>query len=175
MSMSSIIVCPQSQLAAQIALHRPSHIVTLTSGDVSDIAADYAFQRLALTFNDITEPRDGLVLPDKTHVLKLIDFAREWKREAPLLIHCYAGVSRSPAGAFIAAAALMPEHNEMELALTLRALTPSATPNIRLIALGDQVLDRGGRMTDAIRAIGRGADAFEGEVFSLPVGRSKRD
>ncbi|MFC4624141.1 tyrosine phosphatase family protein [Daeguia caeni] len=167
--MSSVIVCPQSQLAEQIVLHRPSHIVTLTSGEVCTIAANHAFARLVLAFNDITEPRAGLVLPEVGHVAQLLDFVRAWPRHAPLLIHCHAGVSRSPAAAFITAAALMPEQDEARLAMQLRRLSPSATPNIRLIALADQLLARQGRMETAIRTIGRGADAFEGEVFSLPI------
>jgi len=88
---------------------------------------------------------------------------------APLLIHCYAGISRSTAGAYIIASALNPTLDESELARTVRSLSPSATPNIRLVALADEILDRQGRMVSAIRAIGRGADAFEGEVFSLPA------
>ena len=63
----------------------------------------------------------------------------------------------------------MPEQDEARLAMQLRRLSPSATPNIRLIALADQLLARQGRMETAIRTIGRGADAFEGEVFSLPI------
>jgi predicted protein tyrosine phosphatase len=86
-----------------------------------------------------------------------------------MLIHCYAGVSRSTASAYIIALALNPALDEVALAQKLRQLSPSATPNIRLIALADQILARNGRMIEAIKAIRRGKDTFEGEVFSLPV------
>ena len=36
-------------------------------------------------------------------------------------------------------------------------------------ALADEVLGRNGRMVEAVRSIGRGADAFEGTPFSLSV------
>jgi len=165
-----IVVSPLSKLGAQIALHEPSHIVTLSSHALPTLPGEA--QRLSLLFNDITESRDGLTMPDESHVRALLDFALEWGNgdcAKPLLIHCYAGVSRSTASAYIVALALNPELDEIELAQKLRALSPSATPNIRLIALADDILGRDGRMVAAIKAIGRGQEAFEGEVFSLPL------
>jgi predicted RNA-binding protein YlqC (UPF0109 family) len=37
------------------------------------------------------------------------------------------------------------------------------------VALADELLGREGRMIEAVRAIGRGADAFEGQPFTLDV------
>ena len=93
-----------------------------------------------------------------------------WDRAEPLLIHCFAGVSRSTAAAFIAACALAPERDEFAIARSLRAASPTASPNARLVALADAVLDRGGRMNEAIEAIGRGQDCEEGVPFGLEVG-----
>ena len=39
----------------------------------------------------------------------------------------------------------------------------------RLIALADTLLGRQNRMVEAIRAIGRGAEAFEGTPFCLRI------
>lgn len=85
------------------------------------------------------------------------------------MIHCFAGISRSTAAAFISACALAPQANEGAIARSLRAAAPSATPNARLVALADELLGREGRMIEAVRAIGRGADAFEGQPFTLDV------
>ena len=57
------------------------------------------------------------------------------------------------------------------IARELRTRAPFATPNGRLVALADALLGRKGRMVAAIRAIGRGADAFEGMPFSMPLVR----
>ena len=46
---------------------------------------------------------------------------------------------------------------------------PSATPSPRFVALADDLLGRRGRMVDAIRAIGRGAEAMEGTPFMLQL------
>ena len=111
-----------------------------------------------------------MTLPGEAHVRSLLDFARGWDRgAAPLVVHCYAGISRSTASAYIIAAALSPQRDELELARTLRWLSPSATPNPRLIAVADILLERDGRMVEAIRSIGRGADAYEGAPFVLPL------
>ncbi|MDR6431417.1 tyrosine phosphatase family protein [Brucella pseudogrignonensis] len=165
--MAYIVVSPLSKLEEQIALHEPSHIVTLSSHALPVLPGEA--QRLSLLFNDITEPRDGLTMPDESHVKALLEFTIKWDRAKPLLIHCYAGVSRSIASAYIVALALDPMLGETALAQKLRELSPSATPNMRLIALADDMLGRDGRMVAAIKAIGRGQEAFEGEVFSLPL------
>lgn len=168
--MAYIVVSPLSKLEEQIALHQPSHIVTLSSHPLPALSSEA--ERLSLLFNDITEPRDGLTMPNEGHVRALLDFASKWghgDRAKPLLIHCYAGVSRSTASAYIITLALDPNLDETALAQKLRELSPSATPNIQLISLADDMLGRDGRMVAAIKAIGRGQEAFEGEVFSLPL------
>ncbi len=94
----------------------------------------------------------------------LLEFLRQWERRRPLVIHCYAGVSRSTAAAFVALCALT-SRDEIEIAENLRLISPTATPNRRLVALADEILSRQGRMVAAIDSIGRGAECFEGEVF----------
>ncbi|SUA99973.1 Predicted protein tyrosine phosphatase [Pannonibacter phragmitetus] len=128
-----------------------------------------AANHLFLGFNDIVDPVEGLVPPGEAHVSSLLDFVQDWDKSAPLVIHCWAGISRSTAGAFITACALTPDADEAELASVLRARAPSATPNARLVAIADRMLARDGRMIEAIRAIGRGADAFEGTPFEMPL------
>jgi len=165
--MTCIVVSPLSKLEAQIEWHQPSHVVTLSSGDLPSLSG--VTKRLSLIFNDIVEPRDGLVMPESFHVEQFLEFIAAWDRAKPLLIHCYAGISRSTAAAYIAALSFDPQLDEAQLAGTLRRLSSSATPNMRLIELADVILAREGRMVEAIRSIGRGKDAFEGDVFSLPV------
>jgi predicted protein tyrosine phosphatase len=87
-----------------------------------------------------------------------------------MVIHCFAGVSRSTAAAFITVCALAPHREERGIAESLRAASPTATPNARLVALADSLLGRRGRMSAAIEAIGRGADCIEGRPFALELG-----
>ena len=109
------------------------------------------------------------MLPVEMHVHALLDFVRMWDRAQPLLIHCYAGVSRSTAAAYAAACALTATRDEPKLAGQLRQLSPTATPNARIVALADDLLGRGGRMIAAIERIGRGAECFEGVPFRWEI------
>jgi predicted protein tyrosine phosphatase len=77
------------------------------------------------------------------------------------------GVSRSPAAALLAALAVAPDQDEHELAQRLRRASVQATPNARLIEIGDHVLSRGGRLIAAVRTIGRGADYVGDSPFSF--------
>lgn len=120
---------------------------------------------MTLYFHDISEPLEGYVPPCERHVAQALDFAAADDR--PILVHCYAGVSRSTAAAYAIACAREPGRDEFELARMLRDLSPTATPNRLIVRLADAALGRGGRMVEAVAAIGRGRDAFEGAPFAF--------
>jgi predicted protein tyrosine phosphatase len=119
--------------------------------------------------DDILEPLEGDVLPAEEHAAQLIDFARGWGRKAPLVMHCWAGISRSTAGAFIAACALNPERSEAGIAEMIRRSSATAIPNLRLVSHADRLLRRQGRMTSAIEALGAPHPATEGHPFQLDL------
>jgi predicted protein tyrosine phosphatase len=171
MSRQTIYVAPLSLVQTTVADAQVSHLVTLINGETAiptppSIGPE---RHLRLSMNDICEPQPGLVLPCQNHVSDLINFARDWDRQAPLLIHCWAGISRSTAAAFISLCALNPEGTETDLAWTLRRASPTAYPNRLLVALADEALRREGRMIAAVEEIGRGKVAEEAEVFALPA------
>jgi len=170
--MSAIVVSPLARIAEMAVRHRASEMISL-------MAREQAFHRpgviradrhLLLSMNDIAFAGTGdLVAPQEDHVRQIVAFARAWDRQAPLLIHCWMGVSRSPAAALIAALAVRPDEDDAALVRRLRQASPYATPNARLIEFGDAVLNRGGRLIAAVRAIGRGADADGNVPFLLPL------
>jgi len=164
-------VCSLARLPETVAATGASHVVTLLNEGtpVSCPATIRSDRHLFIAVSDIVEPLDGHILPCATHVETLLRFVHAWERESPLLIHCFAGISRSTAAAFVSACALAPERAEADIAAALRRASPSATPNTRLIAVADDLLGRGGRMVDAVRGIGRGAEAYEGTPFMLPL------
>ena len=171
MTRETIYVAPLSLVATTVAEAQVSHLVTLINGETlidtpPSIVPD---RHLRLAMNDICEPQEGLVLPCETHVSNLVRFALDWDRRAPLLIHCWAGISRSTAAAFITLCALNPDASELRVARTLRRASPTAYPNRLLVALADEALSRNGRMMTAVEDIGRGRVAEEAEVFALPA------
>jgi predicted protein tyrosine phosphatase len=169
--MPTLHVCPLSRLHDTVTATRASHVVSLVgAGAAVERPASIAAEcHLFIGVSDIVEPLEGYVLPEAEHVEQLLAFVRAWGRESPLVLHCWAGISRSTAAAYIAACALAPERDEARIALALREASPSATPNARFIALADDLLGRRGRMVDAVRAIGRGAEAMEGIPFMLQL------
>ncbi|MET0745911.1 MAG: protein tyrosine phosphatase [Microvirga sp.] len=172
--MPSLHICSLSRLHDTAASCRASHVVSLVTGGtpVTRPEAILPEHHLVLGLSDIVSPLDGHVLPATEHVEALLAFARSWPRERPVVIHCWAGISRSTAAAFIIACALAPNRSEAEIALSLRAASPSATPNPLLVSLADDLLGRDSRMANAVRAIGRGCEAMEGTPFMLGLNQA---
>lgn len=166
-----IHVCPLSRLEETVTRTGAAHVLSVinTGTPVALPAAILRDNHLFVGFNDIVAPQDGLVHPAAEHVEAILGFARRWPREAPLVVHCFAGISRSTASAYIAACALNPARDEAEIAAALRAASPVATPNALLVALADAALERRGRMIAAVAAIGRGREAMENEPFELAL------
>jgi predicted protein tyrosine phosphatase len=169
--MSFIHVCSLARLDAAVEETGARSVVSLLQEGTPIVrpAAITLDRHLFISVSDIVAPMDGQIMPGEVHVRRLIDFVRDWDRGEPLLIHCFAGVSRSTAAAFIAACALNPSRREHDIAQRIRAASPTATPNVLLVALADRQLARNGRMIDAIAAIGRGELCFEGVPFSLTL------
>ena len=168
----TLFVCPLTQVEAARALHRPSHLISLLSPASAPEAwpgADAGETCLRLAFHDIAEIREGFTAPDAALVAQLLDFAGGWDAARPMLVHCWAGVSRSTAAGFIIACQRAPAGSERDIAHALRAAAPYATPNPLMVSLADTALGRAGRMSAAVAEIGRGADTFEGALFELPL------
>jgi len=124
-------------------------------------------RHLKLDMNDIVEAQPDLALPNTGHVTKLLDFVRSWDKQAPILIHCYAGLSRSTAAAFIALCALNPRTPEDAIAHALRRSSDTAAPNRLFVALADKVMRREGRMIAALHSMGECRAAYECTPFGV--------
>jgi predicted protein tyrosine phosphatase len=164
-----IHVCPLSRLEETVAGSGARKVVSLVNaGTPMRLPASIRHDdHLFLAMNDIVDVVPGLTPPGESHLSAYLEWLEDWDRRDPLVVHCYAGISRSTAAAYVAVCALAPTRDEEEVAQLLRARSPSATPNRRIVEIADRMLGRGGRMTRAIESIGRGADAFEGVPFVL--------
>jgi predicted protein tyrosine phosphatase len=167
-----IHVCSLSRLYATVDETGARHIVTLLRlvdrvQRPTHIAPE---NHLVLAVDDITAPMDGYTAPAHEHVQRLIDFVGAWDRKAPMVMHCFAGISRSTAGAYVAACALNPGRDEMQIAWDIRRASRTAQPNARIVSIADRLLKRDGRMIRAIDAIGVGDAAAEGHPFRLDIG-----
>ncbi|HVZ50823.1 MAG TPA: protein-tyrosine phosphatase family protein [Pseudolabrys sp.] len=166
-----IHVCSLARLYATVDETRARHIVTLLRltdrvTRPSHIAPE---NHLVLAVDDIVEAQEGYTAPAEEHVRRLIAFVGGWDRAAPMVVHCFAGISRSTAGAYVAACALNPERDELEIAQSIRRASRTAQPNARIVGIADRLLKRDGRMIGAVEAIGPGLPAMEGEPFRLDL------
>jgi predicted protein tyrosine phosphatase len=166
-----IHVCSLAALPETVRRTGASHVLTVM-GNVDQVQRPESVKpanHLKVAMDDITEPMDGFVAPSDAHVAQVLNFVRGWDRNAPLVIHCWAGVSRSTASAFAAACMLNPHRDEMEIARKLRAASPIASPNRLIVSLADKALGREGRMLQALDDIGPATMMVEGKPFLLEL------
>jgi predicted protein tyrosine phosphatase len=166
-----IHVCSLARLHKTVGTTGASHVVTLLRNTDQVIRPTVIVEanHLILSMDDIVEELDGYEPPAHEHVERLIDFASGWNRAAPMVVHCYAGISRSTAGAYVMACAINPKRDEAKIAQAIRAASPTAVPNARIVSLADRFLGRNGRMMRAIETIGPGQSAIEGVPFRLDL------
>jgi predicted protein tyrosine phosphatase len=167
----TLIVCPLRYVEDLVAIRRPSHLITLLGPEelIHTPRCMPAERHLRLGVHDIAYPMEGMTHPDSALVERILAFGRGWDETGPLLIHCWAGISRSTAAAYAIACERNPKADEFEIARRLRRASASAYPNRRIVALADDILDRRGRMLEAIEAIGGNNFEIEGVPFDLPA------
>jgi predicted protein tyrosine phosphatase len=166
-----IHVCGLAHLHQVVADSGARHVVSMLK-DVDRVTRPASVQpdnHLVLSMDDIAEPLEGYVPPAEEHVTRLIGFVRNWDRSYPLVVHCFAGIIRSTAGAFVTACTVNPARSEVAIARELRRLSPTAFPNPRIVAIADRLLGRSGRMVEAIAEIGAGQMAYEASPFRLAL------
>src|ERR1700761_6194325 len=166
-----IHVCSLAALPSTVQATGASHILTVMANvdQVQRPASVLAANHLKVQMDDITEQLEGFVAPADTHIAQVLEFVRSWDRGAPLVVHCYAGISRSTASAFAAVCALNPHRDEIAIARQIRAASPIAAPNRLIVSLADKALERDGRMLRALDEMGPGNFVAEGRPFRLDL------
>jgi|SRR4249919_3318421 predicted protein tyrosine phosphatase len=166
---ASVHVCALRHIPEVMARTGASHLISAINAELAPTTpAGLSVDRhLKLDMHDIIEMQPGATAPAEEHVGQLIDFVQSWDRQAPLLIHCYAGLSRSTASAFITLCALNPQAPEKAIALALRQASDTAVPNRRFVGLADAFLKREGRMLAALDTMGPNRIAVECVPFGV--------
>lgn len=169
--MSLILVTPLSAVPAVIRSRRPSHLVTLLSPEhMIETPDGFPVERhLRLGVNDIIDVSAGESPPARSHIQELLVFSRAWEGEDPLLVHCWAGVSRSMAAAFAILCDRLGPGSEIRAAQAIRSRAPHAYPNALMVQYADDLLERRGQMVAAIKNIGAGVMVAEGTIVEFPL------
>ncbi|HEY2071471.1 MAG TPA: hypothetical protein VGG48_18070 [Rhizomicrobium sp.] len=166
-----ILVTPLSGISNAISGYRPSHMITLLSPDhmIETPEGIDAARHLKIGMNDVADATASEMPPSERHVDEILKFGRTWDAKQPMLVHCWAGVSRSMASAYILLCDRLGPGHEGDIAQAMRRRAPHAYPNPLLIKLADGKLKRDGRMIAAVEAIGRGRIVDEGQCVEFPL------
>lgn len=111
-------------------------------------------------FNDVENDREAASLagklPCRQTVQAILNFGERClgrsKASEPItaVVHCFAGVSRSPAAAFILASQALGEGREEEALRFVLSLRPQAIPNGLVVRLADDLMGAEGRLVRAL-------------------------
>src|SRR4029078_8760782 len=166
-----IHVCSLAALPETVKATGASHILTVMANVVmvQRRVSVLEINHLRVQVDDITEHMDGFVAPCERHIEQILNFVRSWDRSAPMVVHCFAGISRSTASAFAAACMLNPHRDEIAIARQIRAVSPIAQPNRLIVSLADKALGRDGRMLRALDEMGPGSMTVEGRPFRVDI------
>jgi predicted protein tyrosine phosphatase len=137
-----------------------THVLSITDPGWPDLAAFGTYgniRRTSLQFHDEIDPRPGVVLPAPAHVEAILSFGRDMDGQAEegvdghLLVHCHMGISRSTAAMATLMTQAEPDAEPDAIFARLREIRPQAWPNSLMIAMADDLLNRRGGLTAALR------------------------
>jgi predicted protein tyrosine phosphatase len=100
-------------------------------------------------FHDCSVEEPGRRLPAEDDLRQILTFAADLKPEAHVLIHCWAGISRSTAVAYAILCQFAGPGRESDCLEAILAVRPQAFPNTLIVDLADRILERQGAMRRA--------------------------
>jgi predicted protein tyrosine phosphatase len=165
----TIRICGLDELADEMSEFAPSYVVSILDPGEDDgepLVFPASVSVLRLRFYDF-HSMGGMVgkalarqgrdeNPSIDHAEAIIAFGRGIPAGAKVLTHCWAGISRSTAAAYLLARLYLDDAEAMKLVMKLR---PGAMPNRLLLKFGNRVLGTGGRMASAVDVQRRGVSS----------------
>tara|TARA_B100000579_G_scaffold17589_1_gene12390 strand:+ start:4806 stop:5312 length:507 start_codon:yes stop_codon:yes gene_type:complete len=146
-----IIICGLADIENCVNKYNPDKMLTIINKNFSpDTPTGIEESRhIKMLIDDISEPRDGFVLPEKHHAQSLLDFTDDWDTNKPLLVHCHMGISRSTATSLGVAAKFDPDNIELIIE-KLKEIAPHASPNKLMTQYYDEILNLNNRLYSSL-------------------------
>ena len=143
----TIIICGLADIQHCVDKYGPDKMLTIINKNFSpDTPKGMNEDRhLKMLIDDISEPREGFVLPQKHHAQALLDFTNDWDTSKPLLVHCHMGISRSTSTSLGVAAKFDPDNIE-SIIENLKEIAPHASPNKIMTKYYDEILNLNNRL-----------------------------
>ncbi|MDG2165903.1 MAG: hypothetical protein P8L26_03100 [Alphaproteobacteria bacterium] len=146
-----IIICGLADIQNCVDKYRPDKMLTIINKNFSPETPQGMdkSRHIKMLIDDISEPRDGFILPEKHHAQELLDFTNDWDISKPLLVHCHMGISRSTATSLGVAAKYDPENIEIIIE-KLKEIAPHASPNKIMTQYYDEILGLNSRLFSSL-------------------------
>jgi predicted protein tyrosine phosphatase len=157
LSLPHITICGLGAVRSYSRQEKFSHVISIWGVGSFDEGPDEvrsffpASEVHVVRLDDIEVAGAGAVTKDL--VREILDFGSGLSADDRILVHCLAGVSRSPGVAFALACQFAGPGNEAAVLQQLVAKHPWIKPNRRVVYYSDELLQREGRMNAAVSAI----------------------
>jgi predicted protein tyrosine phosphatase len=152
-----ITICGLGAVRSYSRQEKFSHVISIWGAGSTDDGPDEvrslvpAARVCVARFDDIEVA--GAAAVTKDMVREILDFGSGLSADDGILVHCLAGVSRSPGVAFALACQFAGPGNEAAVLQHLVAKHPWIKPNRRVVYYSDELLQREGRMNAAVGVI----------------------
>lgn len=142
-----ILVCSKSMVPDMVSDHNVTHIISLLDPrDSLPLTSQItSCERLHLVFEDVLDETDKNA-PTREQVQTLLSWTKNLPRDAVVLIHCFAGISRSTAAAI---GILAQETKNIEKSIEIiKSQRPNLCPNPVISKFADDILGFNGQLHD---------------------------
>ena len=165
-----LIISSLASAHAAFDRYGPARVISLMTNESDmpsfpELEADNHLKLVVAPKNCDLSAKDGAMGRAK----EILEFLNAWDREGNILVHCELGVSRSTATGFVSLCLLNPDASEEELLTELRGAAPHADPCPAIVSCADDLLDRDGRMLDALLDLPPPSPSPSDSIICLPT------
>jgi len=131
--MKIVSICALNEVVRCVKLSNADAIISILDPETgTDFSVGSCAKHLTLKFHDVERITHGCIAPTIYHGREILEFVDALPADSRLLIHCTAGISRSPAVAI----GLMARNGQNAEAITdLKKLARYALPNTRIVEI----------------------------------------
>lgn len=146
-----ITICGKKEAQRLVMVRRWEYAISIMAPGAPVLVHPDVEHLLTLYFDDVHWREDGAVWPKIEHVQAILDVGQTaLTRQAPLLIHCHMGFSRSPAAALAIVAEALGPGKDIDACEVVRTLAPDADLNRLMVEHADAILERNGALVRAV-------------------------